>query len=62
MENAPHLKRLVKAEKQDDLGRLEYHASYTDHEDSSTCWCHPYMSYRCPWNGNEVWVHNTLEA
>lgn len=45
-----------------DPERTEYHAAYTDHDASSSCWCHPYLEYRCPWNGNEVWKHNRCEA
>lgn len=41
---------------------VQYHAAYTDHNDSTTCWCHPYLEYRCPWNSNEVWIHNRCEA
>lgn len=56
------VKELGIVEKRDNLGRMEFHASYSEHEMSSTCWCHPYLAYRCPWNGNEVYVHNTLES
>ena len=31
------------------------------HVESKHCWCHPYLEYKDPNNGNEVWVHNEIQ-
>ena len=32
-----------------------------EHEISKGCWCEPYLYYKHPETGNEVWVHRELQ-
>lgn len=31
---------------------------FTEHEESSSCWCQPVMIERSPNTGVEIWAHN----
>ena len=32
-----------------------------EHEISKDCWCEPYLDYKDPETGEEVWVHGRLQ-
>lgn len=46
-----------------DVERIHVYPIHQGHWDSDiNCWCNPFLEYKDPVNGSEVWVHRDMEA